>query len=268
MGVRAILDTAEPLGELRRGSRRFWTGREELILRNTYPTGGLEAAMSKLPGRTASGIYQRARALDLSSPIESKRGLPRQRYTNNDGLDALIRRTYETKPDKGAVKALARQTGRPRHWIRARALTLGCVVPRFKAPPWRDAEKAIVLDNAHKRPATIQKLLKRAGFERTEAAIAVMIKRSGADTQDPDHFTARGLASVMGIDGSVVAAWITKGWLAAKRRGTERTAAQGGDQWWIHRRDVRRFIVDNAAVVDIRKADKFWLIDLLAGRGE
>jgi hypothetical protein len=63
-----------------------------------------------------------------------------------------------------------------------------------------------------------------------------------------------------------VTGWVNKGWLRAARRGTERTPQQGGDEHWIHMRDVRRFVIDNVAAVDFRKVDKFWLVDLLAQR--
>lgn len=265
MAVTRLLDTAECVGEPRSGTKRFWTGRELLILRNTYPTGGLEASLPKLPGRTPSSIYQRAGLLGLVAPSESRRGTPRAKWTSNEHLDALIRRTYEGRPDKGAIKALARDTGRPRAWLRDQAMRLGCAVPRFKEPAWSAAENEIVSENAHRHPATIVKLLKRAGFVRTDVAVVMQRKRLGASTEDPNHFTAHGLAALFGVDGGTVCAWIEKGWLQARKRGTARTEAQGGDQWWIHRRQVRAFVVDNVAAVDFRKVDKFWLVDLLAG---
>jgi hypothetical protein len=40
-------------------------------------------------------------------------------------------------------------------------------------------------------------------------------------------------------------------------------AQQGGDQHWIRLCDLRAFILDNTAIVDIRKVDKFWFIDLV-----
>ncbi|MFC0243657.1 hypothetical protein [Rhodopseudomonas telluris] len=46
-----------------------------------------------------------------------------------------------------------------------------------------------------------------------------------------------------------------------------RTAAQGGDEWSIHRRAVRAFVIDNIASVDFRKLDKFWLVELLTSAG-
>ena len=35
-------------------------------------------------------------------------------------------------------------------------------------------------------------------------------------------------------------------------------------EWFIRPQRVRQFIVDHAALVDIRKCDEYWLIDLLA----
>jgi hypothetical protein len=102
-------------------------------------------------------------------------------------------------------------------------------------------------------------------FVRTETAIAVRLKRIGASTEDPDHYTARGLAALFGVDTKVVTGWIEKGWLIAQRRGTARTDQQGGDQWWIHRDQVRRFVTESVAVIDVRKLDKVWFVELLAG---
>jgi hypothetical protein len=43
-------------------------------------------------------------------------------------------------------------------------------------------------------------------------------------------------------------------------------AANGGDEYWIHRHDVRAFVVANVAAVDLRKVEKFWFVEMLAGK--
>jgi len=48
--------------------------------------------------------------------------------------------------------------------------------------------------------------------------------------------------------------------------GTDRVAAQGGDQWWIRIKDVRSFVIEHVFHVDLRKVDKFWFVDLVANR--
>jgi hypothetical protein len=262
-GVAALLECNPVVGAPREGARRFWTGREEKLLRQHYPDGGVSGCLSVLPGRTAKSIYQRAGALGLRVPGNDGKVHERKHWGSSDQIDAIIIRTYQTKPDKRAVLHCAQLVGRPRWWVSKRALKLGLVVPRFREPEWSETELDLISSQAHKHPKTIQLALKRAGFARTEAAIVVRLKRLGADRTDPDHLNANQLATVMGVDRKTVAAWITKGWLKAKRR--EATALD--DFWWIHRRDIRRFVVENVAAVDLRKVEKFWFVDLLAERG-
>ncbi len=263
-GVRTLLDCNSVIGEPSRGTRRFWTMREEKLLREHYPRGGVEACLVHLPGRSASAIYNHAAGLDLAAPATAKADFCRQRWSSSDHIDAVIRRAYQRVPSRGDINRLATAVGRPAWWVTRRAAKLGLVTPRFKEPAWTDEERDIVRENFHRAPRTIQRMLQRAGYKRTETAITVMGKRLGATREDPHHLTATGLATLMGVDAKTVSSWIARGLLRARRRGTDRTDAQGGDQHWIHLRDVRAFIVDNAAIVDIRKVDKFWFIDLVA----
>lgn len=262
--LRALLTRNPIVGDPRRGPRGFWTTREEKLLAEHYSRGGVQACLDHLPGRSATAIYNHAATLELQAPATQKHDFRRQRWTSSDHIDAVIRRVYQRTPTKGDINALALAVSRPRWWVTKRASKLGLVTPRFKEPLWTDAERDIVRDNFHRSPRTIQRMLNRAGCKRTETAITVMGKRLGATREDPLHVTAHGLATLMGVDAKTVTGWITRGLLKAKHRGTDRTPAQGGDQHWIHLRDVRAFIIDNAAVVDIRKVDKFWFIDLVA----
>jgi hypothetical protein len=215
--IRTCLDENPCVGPKKEGGRRFWTTRELKILDEIYPAGGLEACIVALPGRTASSIYNRAGSRGLISP----RGVtaePRQRWTSSEAIDGVIRRAYQRAPTKGDVARLAKTLGRPSWWVSKRASTLGLVQPRFKALPWTEREIEIATELAHRTPHVIRKALAKAGFTRTETAIVVQIKRLGACTEDPDHFTAGGLAKVMGTDSKTVTLWIAKGLLKAKRR--------------------------------------------------
>ncbi|TAM99324.1 MAG: hypothetical protein EPN45_16195 [Rhizobiaceae bacterium] len=263
-GIRELLDCNPIAGTPRVGSLRFWTGREEKILRATYPGGGVSACLAALPGRSASSIYQRAAVLGLRVSGRGGNIRERQRWTSSEPIDALIRRTYQKTPSKGDISTCAATCGRPRWWVSKRAQTLGLVTPRFKEPPWTDAEIELVTENAHRSPVTLQRMLQRRGFSRTATAITVKLKRLHADRTDPHHLNANQLATVMGVDRKTVGQWISKGWLIARRR----QASSLDDFWWIHRKDIARFITDNVAVIDIRKVDKFWFVDLLAGGGK
>lgn len=261
-GIRALLDVNPVAGEKRANARRFWTGREEKLLRQAYPGGGVSACLAVLPGRTATSIYQRAGQLGLRIPARDGKVHERQRWESSEQIDGIIRRVFQRAPTKGDVQHCAQTIGRPRWWVSKRAQKLGLVAPRFKEPAWTETEIDLISNQAHKHPATIQRALKRAGFARTETAIIVKLKRIGVDRTDPSHLNANQLAGVMGVDRKTVAAWITKGWLKAERR----QASALDDFWWIHRRDIRRFVVENVAVVDLRKVDKFWFVDLMAER--
>lgn len=262
-GIRNLLDCNPVVGAQRSGPRRFWTGREEKLLRLHYPQGGVSACLAVLPGRTASSIYNRAGILGLRKPARDGRVHERQAWQSSEQIDAIIRRTYQKTPARQDVQHCAATVGRPRWWVSKRAQKLGLVAPRFKQPAWCEAEIDIITELAHRQPKAIQKALRRAGFTRSETAIIVKLKRIGADRTDPLHLNANQLATVMGVDRKTVGAWITKGWLKAKRR----EASALDDFWSIHRRDIRRFIVDNVAAVDLRKVDKFWFVDLLTERG-
>jgi len=256
---------SEDLGSTRKGAKRFWTAREEAILRAHFPLVGAVGCAQKLTGRSPYAINQHARKMGLQAPPRHR--APQQFYSSSPHIDEAIRRVYQGDGHKGAVEELARTLGRPRWWIRDRALRLGLQPPRFKEPPWTSEEIEIAAELSHRPLSSIQSALKRAGYRRSESAIAVKLKRIGTPmgrNGDPDRYTGTQLARLFGVTLGVVRRWIIRGWLVASRRGTARTAQQGGDEWWIHRRDVVAFIFNNPAAVDLRKAEKFWLLDLLA----
>jgi hypothetical protein len=265
--LRDMLDERHIVGEPRTANRRFWTTREIRVLKENYPAVGLAGCLPLLPGRTAGSIYQHANAVNLVAPREKERqrGLPRQAWTTSDHIDTAIRRGIAQATNRGDVLSLAKAINRPRWWVSKLAQALGLIPPRFKQPEWAGAELEIISNAAHLKPAALKRRLQNAGFDRTETAIVNKLKRVGADRQDPDHCSAFTLSTLMGVDGHTITDWIAKGWLIAGRRGTNRVAEQGGDSHWIRYADVRRFITTHAAHVDIRKVDKFWFIDLLAG---
>jgi len=110
-----------------------------------------------------------------------------------------------------------------------------------------------------------KKKLKQKGYSRTEMGIKLKRKRMRF-LQNLNGYSARSVALCFGIDEHSVIRWIKQGWLKAKRRGTERTEANGGDMYFIKNQWIRKFIKESVAVIDFRKIDKYWLIDLLSGK--
>jgi len=164
---------------------------------------------------------------------------------------------------KGPVKKLAERFGMPWWAVGKRAVELGVVPVQKKEPPWSDTEIWILKQCAHRSTPVIQKYLKRAGYRRSQQGIQLKRKHLHLSRATMNGYTMRSLARLFGIDAHSIMRWITRGWLTAQRRGTARTESQGGDEWYIRPEWVREFIVANVAVIDFRKVDKYWMVEIL-----
>jgi hypothetical protein len=102
--VRVLPDTADTGRPRARPPCRFWTGREEMILRKAYPEGGLRGCLEKLPGRSAKSICHRASLLKLSSPFG--------RRQISEHTDRLIIRTCRNNATSGPGTVILDWPGR------------------------------------------------------------------------------------------------------------------------------------------------------------
>ncbi len=185
---------------------------------------------------------------------------------NQQFLDQQITHLYQTGIERGAIKAFCKRFGIGRHIVRRRALALGVAQPMKKDGRWTPEEEALLEVNYHRPVDSIRAIFKRHGYSRTETAISLKRKRMKLFIEGSDIYSAYGLAGVMGVDRGVVIRWIEKGLLRATKKGTKRTPQQGGDIYQITHNAAKEFIRDNVGIVDIRKIDKFWLIDLLTNQ--
>jgi transposase len=184
-------------------------------------------------------------------------------------IAAVYREQANTRKDQAPVRALAKKMGLPRWKVSKRAQKLGLVSVNRYSPErvWTEAEMEILKAHAGVSYERIQVKLRAAGFVRGQAAIQLKIKRT-IGYKPREGYTARSLAKLFGIDDHSITAWIEKGLLKAEHRGRRRTAAQGGDQWLLQEEDVRSFVIKHVEVVDFRKLDKFWLVELLTAETE
>jgi hypothetical protein len=235
-----------------------WSEADRAVMREHYPKGGLVAVRTLLPHKTEGAIYQMARELKLSAP-----GYKRQteRWMTTPHIDAAIRRYYSGTPRKGGLSKLAHQMGRPASWVSTRARQLGCAPPRFRELPWSDRELQLLRDNGAKIPVTIARILHKHGFRRTSGAVSNKLVQLHCDRSDDDHYSATSLAGLFGVAQPVVTGWIKRGWIKAKTKGTTREH----DIFRIHRNAVRRFVIENAGAIDLRRVEKHWFIDMMAG---
>lgn len=241
--------------------RYFWTMPEVKALKEHYHAGGAAACRERLPNRSERAIYAQARHLGLKYKNGRR---PRLKYETTEEIDQRILDCYQNHPAPGAVKRLAHSLRRPFWWVKKRAMHLGLARPNRRDPEWTEPEIALLAKHAHKTPEVIRRILLKNGFRRTANAIMIKCRRLHLDTLDTEHYTARSLAREFGVDSHTVTRWIEQGWLKASRRGTQRIEAQHGDHWWIKRKDVHNFIKETFQMIDFRKVDKTFLVDLLA----
>ena len=177
-----------------------------------------------------------------------------------------IRDLYAAAPGRAQVQDVARRCGRPQWWVQKRAVQLGIVTPRYKEPLWSEAELAYLEAHAHLSVQVLRKKFAQRGWRRTASAIALRVKRGGFPTQDPDRWVAAQLAVLMGVDRGTVTRWIKReGLPAAVEPSRTGTGPDALEMYRVSRRDLRRWIGTHAQLVDLRKVDRYWFIDLAFG---
>lgn len=236
----------------------LWTDADVAIMREHYATRGRAYVRTLLPHRTDGAVRAKARELGFKPP-----GYKRQvnQYFTTPFIDDAIRRYYAGTPRKGGVSKIAHQMQRPAEWVYSRARQLGVVIPKFREAPWSEPEIDLLRKCARYVPQSISRKFAQHGFKRTAGAISIKLVRLRCDRTDDDHYSGTQLAELMGVRVNVVSGWIARGWLHAKTKGTTREH----DVFRIHRAAVRRFIVENVGAFDIRRVEKHWFVDLVAG---
>lgn len=246
------------------GRKRFWKTTEDALLREHYTTHGPEYCTTLL-GRSTSSVYSRAHALGLKPPPVVRKGGPRMRWHTTEEIDALIRAAW-LDPDKGYALRAAIQVGRPKWWVCKRAIALGLAQPVLRQPEWTPAEDELVRSLAHLAPANIARKMKAAGHPRSPAAVTVRLKRLGVSRRqarlDEGVLSANQLAGVMGVDVKTVLRWIERENLPAVRRQMNDDEASRGS-YEIAAPRLRSWLAGHAALVDLRKVDKYWFFDLV-----
>ena len=202
---------------------------------------------------------------DYEGPLPSMK--PRKWPVVTPELHEEIKRLYQRKTDcSGEVREFARRHGLPRWKIGRYAQRQGWVSRQPKEPNWTGPELAVLERSAHHSPETIQRRLKQAGFKRSMPGIVLKRKRMRF-IRNKNGQSAYQLSMCLGVDAHFVTRAIKNGSLKASVRMQNRTPQQGGNAYLIKDRDVREFIIENLPIIDIRKVDKYWLVDLLVNGG-
>lgn len=237
-----------------------WRGQQKALLRQYQAMGAewVTAEVNKVPGaplRTEAAVRRHACTLGLSrekcEPIET-----------TPGIDAAIRRAYASGKS-GAARRCAEACNRPRWWIVVRAKALECrALKSQNSRPWTDRERGTVRAAAHLPLGEIQARLKASGSRRTLGAIKMLKARENIEALRDQPLSGTRAAFLLGIDVSSLTRLISAGRLIAGRaRGDGVGKCQ---QYLIEPVEIARFAIKHPQMVDLRKVDPIWFIDLIA----
>jgi hypothetical protein len=191
----------------------------------------------------------------------------KRKYEFTPEMDDLVRTAYHrlrVYSNRKAITHCAQKLEIPRWAVLRRGRDLG--EARTKEQPWSEAEVGSLERWGHLTDAVIQRKLKAAGYSRSLNGIHLKLKRLRI-RQNLDGYSAYSLAEAFGVNWHKVGTWIRRNMLRATRRGTDRTAAQGGDSYWITHAAVRDFVFRCPDEIDLAKVEKIWFLDLVtAGR--
>ena len=186
------------------------------------------------------------------------------KYTFTSEMDKEILYTYSINTDsKPRVINLAKKFNMPRWAIYQRALKIGAVNSSHQKRPWEDEELKILENNARYAPLTIKKKLAKAGFQRSIASIVLKRKRMRL-LSNLKGVSACLCAEFLGVDLHWVLNHISSGSLKAEVIRRDR---EGKANYHIKEKDLRKFIINNPDLIDLRKVEKYYFIELVANGG-
>lgn len=181
-----------------------------------------------------------------------------------DAEDEVIRAAYAEHYGKKALHVAERRLGFSRESIKSRAQTIGAARTAAKAPPWSPEELAALERVSHLGAAAAGRALRKAGYTRSAAAIAIQRKRR---RMAPDGMSMNALAELLGVDRKTVTRWRDKAMLRVIATG--KTCGGGAEVGHVSTGAIREFILRYSSQIDLARVErtgaKLWLIDLLAG---
>lgn len=168
---------------------------------------------------------------------------------------AIIKRCWETG---GFSRAAIRLTGLSVGKIAKIAQNHGFTRYKRQEQLWTDEEVKILEEFAHFSPTTISRKIK-AATGRNRSLTSITLKRKNLKLlRNLDGYTLSDCAANLGCTRPRIKKWIEKGYLKAEQ--TDRAS----DAWFIHNRDLRRFILQHPTEIDLRTIDdQVWFLDMI-----
>lgn len=246
-----------------------FTPQEIEIIRARYPEEG--RAVARAIGRPVSSVSRKAVRLGVCRKGYENHGATQGRVWTEAEDQTIIRLWPDVLRRKLNAKSVAAQLGVSENSIRVRAARLGVARPTGSTEKWTEEQDEYLCEWAHLGLYALALRFKKRGWNRSRGALACRLRKLGQTLKGANDqlYSARGFANLLGMDNSTVLIWIRKGWLKAKPKSPgHHRSGDGPAEYAIQPRDARKFIVNHTAHVDLTHADKFWLVDLLAGESE
>jgi hypothetical protein len=183
------------------------------------------------------------------------------KYFFTPEMDKEIHYTYAVNTDsKPRMINLAKKFSVPRWTVYQRALKIGAVTSSHQKKKWEKEEIIILKQYARYGPQTIKKKLQKGGFKRSIASIVLKRKRMRL-LSNLKGMSACLCAEFLGVDLHWVLNYIRQGLLKAEVIRRDR---EGKTNYFIREKDLRHFIINNPELIDLRKVEKYYFIELVA----
>lgn len=241
---------------------RAWTEAEIAILREHYPTGGRIRCGALLPHRGVVACGAKARLMGIRCRVGTTEGKRfARKYPVIEHLDNALREGWLSCKRRGDQARLAERLGRPVWWVQQRARQIGLVRDHsIRAADWSPEELQMLERWAACNTKVIAEKLRAAGFQRTESAVVIQIKRRHIDRSCLTLISAPDLAVTLGVHGKTIANWIERKGLPVSRDAVQIHGAR-----MIPIAGLRKWVKENRSLIDLRRVDQplFW--DLILG---
>lgn len=179
-------------------------------------------------------------------------GVP-QKYTLDDPGRRLILALYDSSSER--IDELQRRLGVPRGIVQKWAFELG--VTRHMERGWTPEQVEYLRQHFRKDKAV--DIAKHLGH--TVSSVRYKANRLGLSQTRDDCYTLTALCEGLGRSHKQAKRWADQGWIKGERRAN----STSNDPWTFTAKNIHDFIIAHPEEIDLRRVDKFWFIDILAG---
>ncbi len=181
--------------------------------------------------------------------------------------DQRIIELYTPPYVRGAITAQARAWGCSTASVchRARCLGLSPLAQQGGHHRWRTEEIKLLRHMPTLTHREASQALAKAGYSRTPEAVMNFRFRDGWRSQvERDEMTvgysAKGLATLLGVDATTILRWIRQGLLKATREGGQDSRCAF---YRVQPKHLYDFLTQHVHYWEPAKVDKYWLMDVL-----